>query len=53
LNNPELGRTCDHVRPGLRRMEYGRHVLFYRIEAGGIIVYRTPPSADAARRKEH
>lgn len=40
LNNPELGRTCDHVRPGLRRMEYGRHVLFYRIEAGGIIVYR-------------
>lgn len=40
LKNPELGRACDHVRPGLRRMEFGRHVLFYRIEEGGIIVSR-------------
>jgi len=39
-NNPELGRACDHVRPGLRRMEHGRHVLFYRIEAKGILVSR-------------
>jgi len=38
--NPELGRACDHVRPGLRRMEHARHVLFYRIEAGGIVVSR-------------
>ena len=40
LKNPELGRACDHVRPGLRRMEFGGHVLFYRIEEGGIIVSR-------------
>jgi toxin ParE1/3/4 len=40
VNMPELGRACDHVRPGLRRMEYGRHVLFYRIEAEGILVSR-------------
>jgi toxin ParE1/3/4 len=40
LNNPELGRACDYIRPGLRRMEYGRHVLFYRIEQEGIIVSR-------------
>lgn len=38
--NPELGRACDQVRPGLRRMEHGRHVLFYRIEAKGILVSR-------------
>jgi toxin ParE1/3/4 len=38
--NPEMGRACDHVRPGLRRMEHGRHVLFYRIEAEGIVVSR-------------
>ena len=39
-DNPELGRPCDHIRPGLRRMEHARHVVFYRIEAGGIVVSR-------------
>jgi toxin ParE1/3/4 len=38
--NPGLGRSCDHVRPGLRRMEHGKHVVFYREEAGGILVVR-------------
>ncbi len=38
--NPALGRTCDDVRPGLRRMESGRHVVFYREDAGGILVSR-------------
>jgi toxin ParE1/3/4 len=38
--NPELGRQCDDIRPGLRRMEHGRHVVFYRPEAGGILVSR-------------
>jgi toxin ParE1/3/4 len=39
-DNPALGRTCDDVRPGLRRMEIGRHVVFYREDAGGIPVSR-------------
>ena len=39
-DNPELGRRCDHIRPGLRRMEHARHVVFYRIKAGGIVVSR-------------
>ena len=39
-DNPELGRACDHVRPGLRRMEHGRHVVFYRIEGRAIVVSR-------------
>jgi len=25
-DNPASGRACDHVRPGLRRMEQGKHV---------------------------
>ena len=39
-DHPTLGRACDHVRPGLRRMERGRHVVFYRQDAGGILVSR-------------
>jgi toxin ParE1/3/4 len=39
-DNPTLGRVCDDVRPGLRRMERGRHVVFYREDAGGILVSR-------------
>ncbi|HYW47551.1 MAG TPA: type II toxin-antitoxin system RelE/ParE family toxin [Bryobacteraceae bacterium] len=39
-DKPALGRTCDDVRPGLRRMESGRHVVFYRPAAGGILVSR-------------
>jgi toxin ParE1/3/4 len=39
-DNPALGRPCDDVRPGLRRLEHGKHVLFYRQELGGILVSR-------------
>jgi len=39
-DHPELGRPCDHVRRGLRQMERGRHVVFYREDAGGILVSR-------------
>ena len=39
-DSPALGRTCGDVRPGLRRMERGRHVIFYRQDAGGILVSR-------------
>ena len=27
-DNPHLGRACWDVRPGLRRMEVGKHVIF-------------------------
>lgn len=27
---PELGRPCDAVHPGFRRIEQGRHVIFYK-----------------------
>ena len=39
-DNPELGRSCDFVRPGLRRMGHGKHIVFYRQELGGILVSR-------------
>jgi toxin ParE1/3/4 len=38
--SPDSGRRCDRVRPGLRRMEHGSHVIFFRSEPAGILVYR-------------
>jgi toxin ParE1/3/4 len=40
VDNPELGRACEHIRPGLRRMESRKHVVFYRRESKGILVVR-------------
>lgn len=39
-DNPALGRPCDEVRPGLRRMEHGKHVAFYRQDRTGILISR-------------
>ena len=39
-DNPAFGRPCDDVRPELRRLEHGKHVVFYRQERGGIMVSR-------------
>jgi toxin ParE1/3/4 len=38
--NPALGRACDYIRPGLRHMEHGRHVVFYRRVRAGIRLSR-------------
>jgi len=40
-DNPELGRACNEIRPGLRRLECGSHVLFYRrLGAEDIVITR-------------
>lgn len=39
-DNPALGRSCDDVRPGLRRMESAQHVVFYRDAIAGILISR-------------
>lgn len=39
-DNPKLGRLCEHIRPGLRRMEHAQHVVFYRIDADDILISR-------------
>ena len=38
--NPALGRRCDEIRAGLRRLEHGMHVVFYRQERAGILISR-------------
>jgi len=37
---PSLGRDCSAVHPGFRRIEEGRHVIFYRVEEFGIFIAR-------------
>ena len=37
---PLLGRACDSVRPGLRRMEHLEHVIFYRVVEDKLVVVR-------------
>jgi toxin ParE1/3/4 len=39
-DKPTRGRPCDEIRPGLRRMKQGKHVVFYREETGGILICR-------------
>jgi toxin ParE1/3/4 len=38
--NPALGRRCEQFGVGLRRMEGGSHVIFYREERDDIVVSR-------------
>jgi toxin ParE1/3/4 len=35
--NPRIGRACDEIRPGYRKLAAGSHLLFYRLTAEGII----------------
>ena len=37
---PKLGRACNRIRVGLRRMEQGSHVVFYFETNDGIRVSR-------------
>lgn len=38
--SPELGRRCDSIHSGFRRIEQGKHVVFYKPDAEGIFVSR-------------
>jgi toxin ParE1/3/4 len=29
--NPLIGRPCDEIRPGYRKLAAGSHILFYRL----------------------
>jgi toxin ParE1/3/4 len=37
---PLLGRACNHIRPGLRCMEQGRHIVFYRPASEYVFISR-------------
>ena len=39
-DQPSLGRACEEIRPGLRRMEHASHVIFFRLEPEGIMISR-------------
>lgn len=38
--NPLLGRACDQLAPGLRRIEQRKHVIFYRLESDRVSIFR-------------
>jgi toxin ParE1/3/4 len=38
--NPLLGRQCGEILPGLRRIEQGKHVVFYQQLDGGVYIWR-------------
>jgi toxin ParE1/3/4 len=37
---PLMGRRCNEISFGLRRLECGKHVVFYRRERGGVLIVR-------------
>lgn len=37
---PETGRKCDNILLGCRRIEHGKHVVFYRLASRGILILR-------------
>ena len=37
---PGIGRTCDRIRLGYRRIEHKKHVIIYRVDGGSIFISR-------------
>lgn len=37
-NNPRMGRAATTVGEGIRRHEYGSHVIFYEIDGSGVLI---------------
>jgi toxin ParE1/3/4 len=37
---PLMGRACDKIRLGYRRVEQGKHVVIYRADADGVFISR-------------
>jgi toxin ParE1/3/4 len=35
--NPRIGRACDEIRPGYRKLAARSHTLLYRVSAEGVI----------------
>ena len=40
IATPYLGRACDALSPGLRRITQGKHVIFYRVADSDILISR-------------
>ena len=37
-NNLQIGRACENLSPGLRRLESGMHSVFYVVESDGVVL---------------
>lgn len=35
--NPQIGRACDEIRPGYRKLAAASHTVFYQLTADGAI----------------
>ena len=40
VQTPQMGRACDSIRKGYRRIEQGKHVVVYRADGEGVFVCR-------------
>lgn len=38
--SPGIGRSGEDIRPGYRRLEHQKHVIFYRIDGEGVLIIR-------------
>lgn len=38
--DPSLGRSCDEIREGYRKLRVGRHVIFYRPASEAVEIVR-------------
>jgi toxin ParE1/3/4 len=48
---PSLGRLCNAVSPGVRRIETGKHVVFYRPAEDGVLIIRVLHQRELVTRK--
>ncbi len=46
---PELYPAIDHIRGGYRRSAHGSHSIYYRVEAGRVLIVRILGNQDAAK----
>jgi toxin ParE1/3/4 len=37
---PRIGRPCNRIRPGYRRIEHEKHVILYRADHDGVFISR-------------
>jgi toxin ParE1/3/4 len=56
-DSPYLGRSCENISPGMRRMEQGSHIIFYRVQPGAVFIARIlhgrmMPSKDMFQRED-
>lgn len=40
VQNPRMGRVCDSIRAGYRRIEHEKHVVIYRVDESEVFICR-------------